>query len=241
MIPEWMTRHLAHVQGNYIARLISEPDFALTESRSIVHNKLHDVFPMERAGKVLELGCGPGKYLPMLAALGHTVVGVDPCEFPTWRAIEGHGLAKTQSGVMAESLPFADGEFDHIACLSALLYFDDPALSLREMYRVLKPGGKVLLRTVNSDNSYTKRTGKKLDPTSRNLYTMEELETLILSANFVMDEKWSFGYWPPMFTNLWWYCICVLVSHSLQKTLSDLTDPNSRVVNVVVAHKPPSE
>ena len=43
----------------------------------------------------------------------------------------------------AEALPFADGEFDHLTFTYLLRYVDDPAATLRELARVVKPGGRV--------------------------------------------------------------------------------------------------
>ena len=43
----------------------------------------------------------------------------------------------------AESLPFADGEFDHLTFTYLLRYVDDPAATLSELARVVKPGGHV--------------------------------------------------------------------------------------------------
>jgi demethylmenaquinone methyltransferase / 2-methoxy-6-polyprenyl-1,4-benzoquinol methylase len=43
----------------------------------------------------------------------------------------------------AESLPFADGEFDHLTFTYLLRYVDDPAATLRELARVVSPGGRV--------------------------------------------------------------------------------------------------
>src|SRR3954466_4083792 len=43
----------------------------------------------------------------------------------------------------AERLPFADGEFDHLTFTYLLRYVDDPATTLRELARVVRPGGRV--------------------------------------------------------------------------------------------------
>jgi demethylmenaquinone methyltransferase/2-methoxy-6-polyprenyl-1,4-benzoquinol methylase len=43
----------------------------------------------------------------------------------------------------AESLPFADAEFDHLTFTYLLRYVDDPAATLRELARVVKPGGRI--------------------------------------------------------------------------------------------------
>jgi len=43
----------------------------------------------------------------------------------------------------AESLPFADGEFDHLTFTYLLRYVEDPGATLRELTRVVKPGGRV--------------------------------------------------------------------------------------------------
>ena len=43
----------------------------------------------------------------------------------------------------AEALPFADREFDHLTFTYLLRYVDDPSLTLRELARVVKPGGRI--------------------------------------------------------------------------------------------------
>jgi demethylmenaquinone methyltransferase/2-methoxy-6-polyprenyl-1,4-benzoquinol methylase len=43
----------------------------------------------------------------------------------------------------AESLPFADGEFDHLTFTYLLRYVDDPGATLRELARVVRPGGRI--------------------------------------------------------------------------------------------------
>jgi demethylmenaquinone methyltransferase / 2-methoxy-6-polyprenyl-1,4-benzoquinol methylase len=43
----------------------------------------------------------------------------------------------------AESLPFADGEFDHLTFTYLLRYVDDPGATLNELARVVKPGGRI--------------------------------------------------------------------------------------------------
>jgi demethylmenaquinone methyltransferase/2-methoxy-6-polyprenyl-1,4-benzoquinol methylase len=43
----------------------------------------------------------------------------------------------------AEALPFADGEFDHLTFTYLLRYVDDPAATLRELARVVRPGGRI--------------------------------------------------------------------------------------------------
>jgi demethylmenaquinone methyltransferase/2-methoxy-6-polyprenyl-1,4-benzoquinol methylase len=43
----------------------------------------------------------------------------------------------------AESLPFADGEFDHLTYTYLLRYVEDPGATLRELARVVKPGGRI--------------------------------------------------------------------------------------------------
>jgi demethylmenaquinone methyltransferase/2-methoxy-6-polyprenyl-1,4-benzoquinol methylase len=43
----------------------------------------------------------------------------------------------------AESLPFADGEFDHLTFTYLLRYVEDPGATLRELARVVKPGGRI--------------------------------------------------------------------------------------------------
>ncbi len=55
------------------------------------------------------------------------------------------GLAERLSFVLgeAEALPFADGEFDALSFTYLLRYVDDPAATMRELARVVKPGGRI--------------------------------------------------------------------------------------------------
>jgi ubiquinone/menaquinone biosynthesis C-methylase UbiE len=98
-----------------------------------------------RAGqRALDVGCGSGALVSTLAAMlgADNVAGIDPSETFAEAARARVAGARILVG-SAESLPFADDEFD--ATLSQLVvnFLDDPDQGLREMARVTRPGGVV--------------------------------------------------------------------------------------------------
>ena len=81
---------------------------------------------------------------------GCTVVGLDQSAemLDGARARLAREPAPARSGSRsspgeAERLPFADGEFDHLTFTYLLRYVDDPAATLRELARVVRPGGRI--------------------------------------------------------------------------------------------------
>ena len=99
-------------------------------------------------GRVLEIGMGTGRNLPFYdRSRVSRLVGVDP-------ALQMHRLARRRSraagiavelmGLSAEQLPTPDASFDTVVCTYTLCSIPDAAQALREMRRVLVPGGKLL-------------------------------------------------------------------------------------------------
>jgi SAM-dependent methyltransferase len=91
-------------------------------------------------GRVLDLGCGNQPYRPFLSE-GVEYIGL---EYPPTRASCD---LKARPGVYgdARTLPFADQSFDGVLCSQVLEHVDRPETVVREMGRVLKPGGVGLI------------------------------------------------------------------------------------------------
>lgn len=102
--------------------------------------------PTERA---LEIATGPGHVAMALALRCREVVGVDLTDAPlaiAERTRRERGLDNIRfQRADAEQLPFADDEFDIVLCRFALHHFEDPAVPLREMIRVCRPGGRIVV------------------------------------------------------------------------------------------------
>ena len=102
------------------------------------------------ADRVLDVATGTGLVAEALVRrYGCAVVGLD--QSPEMLAAAEARLAGTPAlrahvtlvAGEAEHLPFADGEFDHLTFTYLLRYVDDPAATLRELARVVRPGGRV--------------------------------------------------------------------------------------------------
>lgn len=92
--------------------------------------------------RILDVGCGTGANLELLGQYGEAEgVDVSPDALAFCRA---RGLANVRQGE-AEKLPYEDGAFDLVTALDVVEHLDDDAAGLREMRRVLRPGGRALL------------------------------------------------------------------------------------------------
>ena len=100
------------------------------------------------ATKVLDAGCGSGRLTVALARAGAEVTGVDTSgerlEQARARAAAAEVELKLLEADFNVPLPFADGSFDAVVSRLALMAADDPAGTLRELRRVLEPGGRIV-------------------------------------------------------------------------------------------------
>ncbi len=106
---------------------------------------LRDALAGRPEARVLDLGCGAGHVSFQVAALAGEVVAYDLSAemlavVAQSAAERGLGNIATEEG-QAESLPFADGEFDFVFSRYSTHHWRDVGLALREVRRVLKPGG----------------------------------------------------------------------------------------------------
>jgi SAM-dependent methyltransferase len=100
--------------------------------------------------RVLELGCGAGTYVRHLAGLGHAVVGADYSMPSLGRALEADpGRKGTYVAADGYDLPFVDRCFDLAVSIGVLQAVSAPERLIDEAVRVLRPGGILLVETLN--------------------------------------------------------------------------------------------
>ncbi len=97
--------------------------------------------------RVLEAGCGTGLILDQVARFAHTAVGIDLSPGMLGKARE-RGLRVANASVT--HLPFADASFDVAYSFKVLAHVEAIGDALREMARVVRPGGHVLAEFYNT-------------------------------------------------------------------------------------------
>lgn len=136
----------------------------------------------KRKPRILDVGCGTGANLQMLSQFG-AAEGVDVSS----EALEfcrARGLARVKQGA-AETLPYEDASFDLVTGLDVVEHLDDDLSGLREMHRVLRPGGRALLFVpafmflwgVQDDISHHRRR-----------YTLRELKQKVTEAGLSIER-----------------------------------------------------
>ena len=104
--------------------------------------------------QILDVGCGEGRYARKLAAKGALVTGIDPTGSFITRAreLDPRGTY-IQTG--AESLPLPDKTFDITISYLSIVDIPDYRSAIREMARVTKPNGRIVVATVSNVASTT--------------------------------------------------------------------------------------
>lgn len=149
--------------------------------------------------RLLELGCGLGHLLGLLQE-DFACVGVDIAEYSIEELrrnaprAEGYVLS-------AEDLSrFGDGEFSAVVALHLVEHLPDPADTIRQVHRILGPGGLLLFATPNPNyslrrfkDSLTDAIGK--DPTHINVQPPERWRAWVEASGFEVLRHFGDGLW----------------------------------------------
>jgi SAM-dependent methyltransferase len=110
--------------------------------RNWMHRELHDLV---RDATILEVGCGDGAFTKSLAEYSSQVTAIDLSSHQVAQNARAYPEIQFLQHDVAQPLPFEDGSYDVIWCSEVLEHLFDPGFALREMHRVLVPGGRLLV------------------------------------------------------------------------------------------------
>lgn len=140
-----MAKQLRHPSG-LLATLTGNK---MNQSNELLYQLTLDTLHLEDGEQVLEIGFGNGKYFPELysRAKNLQITGIDLSHEMVTQAVKNN-VKLFENGNMnvkvgsSENLPFEANSFDKIFCINVIYFWEMPDLHLKEIYRVLKPGGK---------------------------------------------------------------------------------------------------
>ena len=127
---------VSYESAAYASSLLSEKGFFSKYFLNVVLRYLNP----EKGDRVLEVGCSRGTIVNKLQEYGIDAYGIDINP----ESIK-NGVAKNLSVMDATNLDFPNSSFDKVYSFHTIEHIPDLEKALREMTRVLKPGGKLLL------------------------------------------------------------------------------------------------
>lgn len=163
---------------------IEQSHWWYTGRRKILANFVADICSRvtDRRPRILDVGCGTGANLLMLSQYGDAE-GVDISNDALAFCRE-RGLDQVKLGA-GEKLPYDDGTFDLVTAFDVVEHMDDDLAGLREMRRVLRPGGRVLLFVP----AFMFLWGVQDDVSNhRRRYRMPELTRVLKQAGFEIER-----------------------------------------------------
>ena len=147
-------------------------------------------------GRVLEVGFGSGHNLPFYPAAVDEVVAVNPSTVGAKlarRRIAGARFPVEYTPLSGEQIDAPDATFDSVVSTFSLCTIPDPAAALRQMLRVLKPGGRLfLVEHGRSDDPKVSRWQDRLNGVQRTICggcnLNRDIERLVRDAGFAFDQ-----------------------------------------------------
>lgn len=149
---------------------------------------------IEKNLTILDVGCGGGRTISKLAAAATQgkVYGVDYSEEAvaaskrTNANLVRQGRVEVRHGSVSQ-LPFQDGMFDLVTAVETHFWWPEPPSDMREVFRVVNPGGKVLVvaEVYKGANTTVSKLAEQFAPrTGMKLLSLDEHRELLANAGF---------------------------------------------------------
>lgn len=157
----------------------------------LVQRRVLNNIVFDTNSRILDIGCGPGYGLSFFKKHNiKNLAGIDISPKMIARAKKRFGNTAILKVASVERIPFPKGTFDVVTNTEAFHHFPNPQKSVLEMYRVLKPNGKLYLADINFFSEFIHRLFKKLEPGHVKIYSKEEFSRLLTNAGFkVIKQK----------------------------------------------------
>ncbi|MEH6648707.1 MAG: class I SAM-dependent methyltransferase [Motiliproteus sp.] len=132
---------------------------------------------------ILDAGCGSGIFTAPLAERGAQITGLD-LSLPMLARAKSRLINEMFVAADISSLPFADGTFDKTVSITALEFIEHGKRALTELFRVTRPGGRVVVATLNSLSPWAKCRQARADRDIKSVFnhayfrSPEELQAL---------------------------------------------------------------
>ena len=142
---------------------------------------IYEFLKPESGMEILDIGCGTGNLSLELAKLGARVTGIDISEAMLVKAREKaarENLCINFCCADANELPFEDETFDAAVSLSALEFASDLKKTLLEIYRVLKPGGRMVIGLIGGGSAWSRYYEKKAKKDPESVFRHAHFRTL---------------------------------------------------------------
>jgi ubiquinone/menaquinone biosynthesis C-methylase UbiE len=160
-----------------------------------------------RADRVLDVATGGGHTALAFAGIARRVVAYDLTE-PMLAAARAHVRGRGAATVEfvagdAGDLPFRDESFDVVTCRTAAHHFADVAAAVRQIYRVLRPGGSLLLQDILGHDdaasaAFILEVEKRRDPSHVRSYRAAEWKAFLRAVGLTVMEDaviWKLREW----------------------------------------------
>jgi len=152
----------------WISHLTSRGD----QSRRFLDPRVHAALGDVTGKKILDIGCGEGRFSRQLAERGAEATGLEPAPKLLAKAQELGGGPTFIHG-NAETLPFPDNTFDFAIFYLVLIDIEPFEPAVEEAFRVLKPGGKCLIVNCTGMNTATNRMWERNEQGERTAWIVE--------------------------------------------------------------------
>lgn len=143
-------------------------------SDNVIHQRLLSAYHLAKPfikGDLLELGCGEGRGVELLAPIADSYIGIDKIKSVIDNLKNKYPDFQFMNGVFPP-FPFEDNSFDTIVTFQVIEHVKDDEGFIKEIYRVLKQGGKALITTPNIKMTLSR------NPWHEREYTGDELTAL---------------------------------------------------------------
>jgi len=128
-------------QRDYVAVVYNKEDKPFTAYPDLLARYLVTRYELSKGIEILDLGCGRGEFLRGCIRCGLTGYGVEQSSIAKSICPEAEIL---QADLENEPLPYDDNSFDVVFSKSVLEHFYYPEKLVKEIYRIIKPGGLVI-------------------------------------------------------------------------------------------------